>query len=110
VAGVLVGSDGNALFAGTDSSSQFPVLPNVPVLGSDFVIELDPTGAHPQTLHRLLNGTLTQPPAIDVNGDLLLLSNQGSVLELSGSAPLSQPAIWGIGNSAVRTMSIKFGQ
>jgi uncharacterized protein (TIGR03437 family) len=108
VAGVLVGSDGNAFLAGTDSSPQFPMLSNVPPLGSDFVLELDPAGAHPQILYRLLNGTVTQPPAIDGNGNLLLLSAQGSVLELSGTAPLSQPGIWGLANSAVSTMSTRF--
>jgi uncharacterized protein (TIGR03437 family) len=112
LAGIVVDSNGNALMAGTDSSPQlaaFPNVPgNVPSLGSDFVLELDPTGAHPQILYRLLTGTVTQAPVIDASGNLLLLSNQGSLLELSGNAPLPQSGILGVGNSATYTMSTGF--
>jgi len=94
--------------AGTDSSPQFPMLPNIPNLGNDFVLELDPTGAHPQILHRLLTGTVTQPPVLDASGNLLVLSSQGSVLELFGTAPLSQPGVLGLGNSATFMMGTGF--
>lgn len=104
LAGIVLDSNGDALMAGTTSSPQFPGLPIVFAFGNDFVLALDPTGSQPQILYRLTTGSVTQPPVIDASGNLLLLSAPGSLLELSGKAPLSQPGILALGNSATYTM------
>jgi uncharacterized protein (TIGR03437 family) len=108
IAGMVVDANGNALMAGTSTSPTFPGLPSVFVFGNDFVLVLDPTGATPQILYRPVTGTVTEPPAIDASGNLLLLSAQGSLLELYGSAPLSQPGILAVGNAATYTMGTGF--
>ena len=99
-AGIVLDASGNVYLAGTSSSPQFPVLAGVPNLGADFVLELDPSGAKPQTLFRFPRGTVSGPPSFDTSGQLLLPGPSGSLLTLPPNYAFNTPAIVGFANSA----------
>jgi uncharacterized protein (TIGR03437 family) len=98
-AGLLLDASGNEYLAGTSSSPQFPKLAGVPNLGSDFVLQLAPSGGPVQRLFRFPHGTIAAPPAFDAAGNLLLLGAQ-AVLTLPPSYAFDSPAIVGFANSA----------
>ena len=100
LSGLTLDSTGNVWVAGTTTSPDFPGLPNTPPSGSDFALEMDNAYALKQIV-RLTPGTVTQPPAFDSAGGLLLLSLKGSLLRLEASAPLAAPAVFAIANAAV---------
>ncbi|MDQ6664450.1 MAG: hypothetical protein M3Z23_08655 [Acidobacteriota bacterium] len=98
--GLTLDAAGNIWIAGTTTSSGFPTLPNVAPLGNDFVLELDATATALTQLYRLPTGTVTQPPAFDSNGNLLLLASRGTLLRLSPVNGLSDPGVLAIANAA----------
>jgi uncharacterized protein (TIGR03437 family) len=100
VTGIVLDASGNAYLAGASSSAQFPTLVGVPYLGADFVLRLDPSGATPQALFRFPLGTVSMPPALDMNGQLLLAGSTGSLLILPPSYAFNTPAIVGFANAA----------
>ena len=51
---------GNLFVTGTTDSPDFPSLPGIPVLGSDFVLELNATASALQRFYRLPTGTTSQ--------------------------------------------------
>jgi uncharacterized protein (TIGR03437 family) len=69
-------------------------------LGADFVVRLDQAGTTAKALFRLPHGAVTAPPAIDANGNLLLLGSQSSLLTLPPGYAFDTPAIVGFANSA----------
>ena len=99
-AGIALDASGNAYLAGTSSSSQFPALAGVPVLGADFVLRLDPAGTKPQKLFRLPAGAVTDPPAFEADGRLMLPGAQGSLLQLPPTYAFDTPAVVAFANSA----------
>jgi len=104
-AGIALDSSGNAYLAGTSSSAQFPILAGVPILGADFVLALDPSGANPQTLFRFPLGTVSAPPSFHSSGQLLLLGSNGALLSLPPSYAFNTPAIIGFANAASYAMN-----
>jgi uncharacterized protein (TIGR03437 family) len=99
-AGLLLDASGNEYLAGSSSSPQFPTLAGVPNLGSDFVLQLGPSGTGVQKLFRFPHGTIATPPAFSGSGSLLLLGAQGALLTLPPSYAFDSPAIVGFANSA----------
>jgi len=97
--GITLDSAGNVYLTGTTSSAQFPILPNVPNLGADFVLSLNASGK-PQALVRLPTGTIGGPAVFDAGTEnLLLVSGQTAVLQLPAS-PTGAPAVVGYSNAA----------
>ena len=63
--GLLLDRQGNAYLVGTTSSAQFPqTASGVPKLGSDFVLELDPSGSQVQPPLRLPRGVIASAAII----------------------------------------------
>lgn len=89
-AGIALDAAGDAYLAGTSSSAQFPVVAGVPNLGADFILALDPTGSKPQALFRFPLGTVSNPPSIDVSGQILLPGSTGSLLTVAPKSSTRQ--------------------
>ena len=99
-AGLVLDSGGNAWMAGTDSSPQLPSVAAVPNLGADFILRLDTTGSGSQKLFRLPRGTVTAPPAMDTQGNLLLVEEGSALLTFPSNYAFESPAIVGFANAA----------
>ncbi len=105
IAGLALDSAGNVWVAGHTDSPDFSGIGSVPAGGLDFALELNTTASALAKIFPLLPGTVTQPPAFDSNGNLLLLSSKGNLLRLNPSTFLSAPAVLGVTNAAVLTAS-----
>ncbi|HUA58003.1 MAG TPA: hypothetical protein VML19_04565, partial [Verrucomicrobiae bacterium] len=97
--GISLDAAGNAWMAGSSSAPRFPAPAGVPNIGADFALRLDPTGAA-QTMFRFPHGTITAPPALDPNGNLLLLGVHQSLLTFPANYAFNQPAVVGFANAA----------
>lgn len=100
LAGIALDASGNAYLAGTSSSAQFPVLPGVPNLGSDFILGLDSSGVKPNVLLRFPRGTVSAPLSFDPSDHILLPGSTGTLLTISLTRVLTSPGIVAIANSA----------
>jgi uncharacterized protein (TIGR03437 family) len=98
--GIALDKSSNAYLVGTSSSTTFLAAANVPNLGSDFVVALDPSGSKVQTLFRFPRGTVAAPLSLDSAGQLLLPGLGGSLLTLPPNYAFDTPAIVGFANSA----------
>ncbi len=103
LSGLALDAQGNLWVAGTTASPDFPSLPNTPLLGNDFALELNADGTALQKLYRLPTGVTTQPPVFDRSGNLLLLSSVGSLLKLDVTNAETKPAVVAVDNAAVLT-------
>ena len=99
--GLTLDSVGNVWIAGNTKSVDFPGLSNVPITGLDFALELNSSASAIQQIFALLPGTVTDLPAFDSNGNLLLLATAGNLLRLNPATALTAPAVFAILNSAV---------
>ncbi len=99
--GLTLDSAGNVWIAGNAWSAGFPGLSNVPATGLDFALELNATASAIQQIFALLPATVTDFPAFDSNGNLLLLATAGNLLRLNPATALTAPAVFMILNSAV---------
>jgi uncharacterized protein (TIGR03437 family) len=107
--GVTLDSAGNAWITGNTLYStssgkvnppNFPGLSNIPPSGLDFALELNTTAPALQQIFSFLPPTVTQPPAFDSNGNLLLLASAGNLLRLNAASALAAPALFAITDSA----------
>ncbi len=100
--GIALAAAGNEYLTGTQTSSpaQFPNLPGVPIIGADFVLQLDASSGQAQALARLPTGTIGGPPVFDASGNVRLIAAQTATLQLPAGLVLSAPAVVGFSNSA----------
>ena len=99
LSGLALDTTGSVWIAGTTTPFHLPGFPNTPS-GNDFALELS-ADASVQQMIPLTSGTVTQPPAFDSKGRLLLLSSKGSLLRLDTASALSSPAVLAVANAAV---------
>ena len=74
IAGMALDANGNLWVAGSTTSSDFVTDPLVPTLGSDFAVQLNSNATAFNQIYRLPNGTVTQRPAFDSDGQIMLLA------------------------------------
>jgi uncharacterized protein (TIGR03437 family) len=98
--GIALDKSANAYLEGTSSSTTLLAAANVPNLGSDFLVALDPSGSKVHTLFRFPRGTVAAPLSLDSAGQLLLPGLGGSLLTMPPNYAFDTPAIVGFANSA----------
>lgn len=98
--GLALDPGGNVWISGNTRSPDFPGLNNPSSAGLNFALELNANASALQQIVGLVPGTVTQPPAFDSSGDLLLLGSGGNLLRLSPTSALAVPAVFAITDSA----------
>lgn len=101
LSGLVLDSGGNVWVSGFTASPDFPGLTGMPLNGLDFALELNANATAVQQIYPLIQQTVTQPPAFDTNGNLLLLASAGNLLRLNTATALSAPAVFAITNAAI---------
>ena len=96
LSGLALDSGGNVWVSGFTASADFPGLTGMPPNGLDFALELNANATAVQQIFPLIQQTVTQPPAFDSNGNLLLLASAGNLLRLNTATALSAPAAFAI--------------
>ena len=99
--GLTLDSAGNLWIAGNTRSPDFPGLSNVPSTGLDFALEVNASASSIQQIFALLPATVTDAPAFDSNGSLLLLASAGNLLTINPTTSATGPDVWMISNSAL---------
>lgn len=103
LSGLVLDQSGNVWITGHTNSSDFPGVSGISPIGIDFALELNADASALDQFLSLVPGTVTQPPAFDSDGNLLLLSSQGNLLRLDTSTYSSAPAVLAMTNAAVLT-------
>jgi len=109
LSGLTLDGAGNVWISGNTNSSNFPGLSIVPSSGVDFALELNANATAIQQIFDFVPATVTQSPAFDSNGNLLLLASAGNLLRLNPSTALSSPAVLAVTNSAVAREAVGVG-
>jgi hypothetical protein len=105
LSGLTLDSAGNLWIAGHTNSPDFPGLSSVPNSGVDFALQLNADASALTQFVPLVTNTVTQPPAFDSSGRLLLLASSGNLLRLNPEDALTTPALWAVTNAATLTAS-----
>lgn len=100
LSGVALDATGSVWIAGATAPLLTPGFQNNLSI-YDFALELSAEVLTLQQLIPLTPATVTQPPAFDSTGRLLLLSSKGSLLRLDTASALSAPAVLAVANAAV---------
>jgi uncharacterized protein (TIGR03437 family) len=101
LSGLTLDAYGGVWITGNTRSPDFPGLNNTPSTGVDFALELNANATALDQIFSFVPKTVTQPPAFDTNGNLLLLGPEGNLLRLNASTATTAPAVFAIVNSAV---------
>ena len=118
IAGLTLDSSGNAWVVGNTiyststgkvNASNFPGLPNIPSTGLDFALELNSNATAAQQVLSFLPPTVTQPPAFDSNGNLVLVASAGNLVRLNTATALTAPAVFAMTNSAIPQAQASIG-
>jgi uncharacterized protein (TIGR03437 family) len=99
LAGLALDPAGNVWITGFTRSPDFPGLNAAANI--DFALELNTGATALQQIFPLVSQTLSQAPAFDSNGNLLLLAAAGNLLRMNTATPYSTPAVFALTNSAV---------
>jgi len=103
LSGLTLDLAGNVWIAGHTNSPDFPGVTSVPNIGIDFALELNAGASALTQFFPLVTNTVTQPPAFDTNGGLLLLASLGNLLRLNPVDAVTAPAVWAVTNAAILT-------
>lgn len=100
--GLTLDDAGTLWIAGHTSAADFPGRSGSTAAPIDFALQLDSTASVTKFIP-LVPGTVTQRPAFDTNGDLMLLSSRGSLLRLDPATAATEHAVLAVTNAAVLT-------
>ncbi len=99
--GVALDAASNVWVTGFTTSPDFSGLEATHTTGLDFALELNGDATALQQIFPLIPQTVSQPPAFDSNGNLLLLGSAGNLLRLNAATAYVAPSAFAIANSAI---------